>query len=265
MNNFFDDFDEVFKCSYCNCLLESPVILPCSETICERHVNEIVTNGIIPGDNTIRSIKCNSCNDDHPIIKHGFPRDKRVAKLLARGFHRMNFGETHSKATNSCKLLTETIDKLKKLTDDPNGFITEYFNNLNNQIDHHKEVTMNQIETFYINLLDEIRKYKEEFTIDHKRDFKGDFKEDFKVNYDLMEEMKRNLVLWQEKLTIPDLSQSDFTFENIEQNINKSIQVLNERIEDFKLEILNGKEYKFDTKRIISAKDFGLIKAEPKV
>ena len=89
MNNNFD-LKNIFTCNYCDLILKSPVILPCSESICENHVLEL-----IEGKDYEDKIKCQFCNDEHEIPKKGFPKDQRTAKLINMEFNRMDFGKEH--------------------------------------------------------------------------------------------------------------------------------------------------------------------------
>ena len=92
------DLKDVFSCSYCYCILKTPVILPCSDSVCENHVADLINKNL-------NAIKCKSCNIEHTIPINGFIKDKRTAKLIELEFHQMDFGAIHSKALNSCKKL----------------------------------------------------------------------------------------------------------------------------------------------------------------
>ena len=45
MTDYFD-LNKTFSCNYCHGILEQPVILPCSEPMCEKHVEELKTESM---------------------------------------------------------------------------------------------------------------------------------------------------------------------------------------------------------------------------
>ena len=73
------ELNDIFKCTFCNSLLESPIILPCSETICEKHLNEMKSAQI-----SSKNIKCTLCTNQHQIPADGFIKDTRLQKLMSR-------------------------------------------------------------------------------------------------------------------------------------------------------------------------------------
>jgi len=70
--------DSILICPVCDQKLSSPIVLPCGETICEKHINENLT-----GKNK-KSIQCpiEDCNQKHSIPTAGFIINKRLQKLL---------------------------------------------------------------------------------------------------------------------------------------------------------------------------------------
>ena len=198
-------------------------MLPCSETICEKHINEIkhAKLGIL---------ECKSCNEDHQIPISGFPIDKRMVKLLSRNFQQMNFGEIHLNAFDYCKDFNAVIDKLKHLTHDPSNFIHNYFEKVKNKIDLRREKTISRIREYHRYLIEEIQKYKEECL--------SQMKKDFSPQLEILEEAKKNLDLWQNKLEIPVLNIPEFSFEKINKNVTSGINILNDTINKLEDELL---------------------------
>ena len=145
-------------CTYCNSVFESPVLLPCSETMCEKHVDEMKLK-----DSAKEEIRCHFCNEFHEIPKNGFSKDKRTAKLIELEFHLIDFGGSHSTATSLCKDLSENIQKYESLTKEPEHFIDEYFKKLINEIDIRREETKLAIDKWHEDRLKEIQSYKDEY------------------------------------------------------------------------------------------------------
>ena len=251
MNQLYD-LKDIATCYYCDCIFESPVILPCSESICGKHVEEMK---FVDYSNEI--IKCCFCSDQHQIPKPGFPKDKRTARLIEQEFHKMDFGKVHSKAANLCKEFDEMIKNLENLTNDPENVITEYFNRLTNEIDIRREEIKLIVDSWHDDCIEEIDKYKTECS--------NKLKKEFTQEKEMIDEFKKTLHLWQKKLLIPELSKNDFSFEKIESNANSVVKILNKTLNELKENILCGNEFKFKSQKIISPNDLGEIKIQKKV
>ena len=61
-------------CSFCNNKFDHPILLPCNESICFKHVEEIESN---------KSIDCPICSECHTIPENGFPPDAKRELLLS--------------------------------------------------------------------------------------------------------------------------------------------------------------------------------------
>ena len=152
------DLKNVLICNYCNSVFDSPLILPCSETICERHVEEFKTKD----SSNIGKINCFFCNEEHEIPRNGFPKDKSMKKLLDLKMHTIDFGVSNQKAVDRCHDLNEMIGKLENLTYKPEHYINEYFDLIINKIDLCREENQLKIEKWHEISLKEIEKLKGE-------------------------------------------------------------------------------------------------------
>ena len=238
------DYDDILKCNVCNSLLESPVVLPCSETICKKHVTEI-------------KIKCKFCNNDHQVPHNGFPSDKRLSKLLSREYYKINFEENHSKAVKSCKDFEKIIDEFKTTIDYPYYKILEYFNNIRKKLDVSKKVAISNIAKKHSILSKEVEKYEEEY---YKK-----FKKEYESQKTISEEAEKRLKLWQSKLLQdPDSREEEFSDETINVNAISSTKIINTAINDFE-NILLLDEIKFEVDQNILSGNFGQILVDQKV
>ena len=98
--NDFTDLEKIATCNLCNSIFECPVILPCSEIICQKHIEQVKKSS-----ENFENISCHFCNEEHTIPRNGFPKDIRIAKLIEHNFHEMDFGNVHKKSLDSCKEL----------------------------------------------------------------------------------------------------------------------------------------------------------------
>ena len=214
-------------CTLCNTRLESPIILPCLETICEKHVNEMKTD-------SAEKIKCLSCKEEHKIPEDGFMRDELLEKIISDK-NQIDLGKIPA---NKCNDLRNTIDQLRAITQDPENFLYEYFKKITNQIDIHKEIIISKIEQHYDKLLKEIQTYQE--------NFKSKLNKNFETQNKIINDAENHLDLWQNKLEKADVTKNDFKFENFQllQNVESSVLILAKTISEFKAELLLGNEIK---------------------
>ena len=73
------------KCGFCHEMLESPVILPCSCNICNKHVSN-QTNGVIT---------CQKCGIEHQIPANGFQPNSALKVIIEAEIANLDFGSVH--------------------------------------------------------------------------------------------------------------------------------------------------------------------------
>ena len=229
-----DNFDlkSIVSCNYCNCVLKSPVILPCSESICQMHVEKMK---IISKGSSSQTINCYFCKREHCIPTDGFPKDMRTSKLIENKFHEMDLGNEHKKAIDSCKEMEKMIDKLQNLTKDPEKFINGYFDKIINEIYLLREEHKLKIDQWHQNCFDEIQ--------NHKKECLSKLQRDLQAENLMISNFKFNLDFWQKKLKIPELSNKSYSFQSISSNAESSSLVLGAKFDSLQTEFLLGNEY----------------------
>lgn len=103
------------KCSMCNGYLNTPVIMPCGETICEIHANS----------ENEESIYCFGCGKSHEIPKDGFIRVKSLERIMETRINEFNLGKEHSDAVESIENFKDSIGQLSLLIKDPDYVLNE--------------------------------------------------------------------------------------------------------------------------------------------
>lgn len=103
------------KCWNCLQVLDSPVILPCFDSICKKHVNQ--------SENS--TIRCEKCGCEHNIPKDGFPTNKALAEIIESEIAEIDYGQDHNNAKKSCQLLADAIKDYKAILQDPSNFTRE--------------------------------------------------------------------------------------------------------------------------------------------
>ena len=71
---------DAMKCSECENMLEKPVILPCGESVCRKHIPVVAKEG---GENP--KFYCKVCDDSHHVPSDGFPANKALEKFFNMG------------------------------------------------------------------------------------------------------------------------------------------------------------------------------------
>jgi hypothetical protein len=102
----------ILKCMICHETYESPVILPCYHSACEKHVSNE------PND----AIRCEKCGVEHQIPTNGFHPNNVLEAILESGIANLDFGSVHKSAKKSCESVEETLKELGGLLKDPNAF-----------------------------------------------------------------------------------------------------------------------------------------------
>jgi hypothetical protein len=113
------------KCVNCRKALETPVLLPCYHSICQKHSTGL--NGL--------PIFCSKCENDKPIPSNwSFPRNEALADIIEAQIGALNFGKEHNDATQSCHKLDELLTKIEHIIQDPANFTYEAINCLKNVV-----------------------------------------------------------------------------------------------------------------------------------
>ena len=248
------DLKDLLTCNFCNCIFEDPVFLPCHESICLKHVEEIK-----PRDDSADEIRCPFCAELHQIPSIGFSKNKRFAGLIDREYHKMDFGESHANATKLCKEYERDIGHYENLIKDPEALIHDDVAKLMNKIDLQREESKlrvsNLIDKWHELCYQEIQTYKVE-SLDKLEKYSFDQNE-------MIQESRSKLQFWRKKLEVPELSSKELSFENIEKSVRSGIKTLRSKINDVMKNLLNKREFHFT--ELVLPDYFGHIKVEKKV
>ena len=73
-----DQLKSSVACDLCNKLLVDPILIPCGNSICKTHLNELINN--MPKEKN--TFICCICQDGHQIPKNGFMIQKKLQNLI---------------------------------------------------------------------------------------------------------------------------------------------------------------------------------------
>ena len=119
-----DKILNAIKCAICHEVLESPVILPCNDPICKKHVSNQVKD----------VIRCEKCGVENHIPKNGFQPLPFLEEIIKSEIGHLDFGSVHNKAKKSCKSVEESLKELDTLLKDPYVFAHEKITELKNTV-----------------------------------------------------------------------------------------------------------------------------------
>jgi hypothetical protein len=188
----------------CKLYLENPIVLPCGSTICKEHV-----------ENHEDTYYCTLCDKAHVIPENGFPINEMVIK----------YNEIRIQLNETEKITIDSYGKLERKIQEQIGLnsenlIYEYFSNLRNQVDLHRE-----------QMIEEIHKRSEEILKQLK-----ELEERCKMNAAKVEKINsyqfKNTDMNEYKIQLrqPDLKQFD---------LNKLYSDINDKIDDIQDDINN--------------------------
>jgi hypothetical protein len=213
----------------CKLFLDQPINLPCGFMICKKHI-----------DTKIKTFKCEFCQEEHLIPENGFIINKKLADCIQSKLH---LTDEQKDASDLFDCLNEMITKLEKI--DPTEYVYDYFKNLRDRVDLHREEMIN-----------EINKKSEEFIkklYELEREYhSGCNKTQFNNNLDELKLSKLPEIEMQLKMT---------------QIENKMLNKLTKQIRKIEMDLISNRyenEYLMNNRRIffepINGKMFGELK-----
>lgn len=148
-----EKINSLFTCTFCNEVFQTPVLLPCGETICQKDLIELQLEA------SSSTINCCFCYKQHHRPLEGFPVVKRIVDLIELGNDRINFGKTFEYGKNLLKDIDKTIKEFEFIHNDPSYYIYTCLQGLKNQCDIRRENLKLEIDNHFDMLLCEIEKF----------------------------------------------------------------------------------------------------------
>ena len=112
------------KCAICRDILESPVILPCFDTICKKHVSKQINE----------VIRCEQCGVEHQIPANGFHPNNALQEIIDAEIANLELGSVHKEAKKSCESLEKALEEFEVLLKDPYFYPHERISELKNSV-----------------------------------------------------------------------------------------------------------------------------------
>ena len=140
------------KCMVCREILESPVILPCNDNICKKHVSN-QTNDVI---------RCEKCGVEHQIPTNGFQPNSALQAIIETDIANLDFGSVHKSAKKSCESFENALKEIEGLLKDPFFYTHEKINELKNIVQLKGEELKLIIDQEMKKIIDRLEEYEKE-------------------------------------------------------------------------------------------------------
>ncbi len=244
-----DEIQDLLTCEICETQYEDPLILPCHNTVCSKHVY-LETNG--------SKFKCSFCDKEHDSSSEKYPIDKKINKLLKISGNYINkdyiyLGENNAGAKDMYDELSDLMNKAKILVDDPEYFINEHFNELRNKIDLTKEQYVKMIEDNCEKIITQVN------------DLEKDCKSKLLNKPEETEELKKYIKDVENQLNDYIISfktpyfDSDSDWKRIKNSIENEIEIMKYFTLKFQNALLLNREYNLIPKVIVDENNFGSL------
>lgn len=223
-----ESIQKAIKCSACNKVLETPVFLPCSHSICKKHVIE---------KNRGDKLRCAKCGFDHEIPANGFPVIEALCEIIEAKIGTIDLGSTYKEATESCAKFNGYVEEMENLVNNPTSYTYDEISQLKSRVHLKSEQLKLKIDKETEKLLNKLKEYQtrcdDSLTTDSY--LNGKRKRYNELN---KETYSASLASWKSELN--ELKFDERKWKKITKECKKSIEVLEEGIKAFKKDLLLG-------------------------
>lgn len=149
------EWESLITCTYCKNKYDTPIILPCFETICRKDLKILCTK-------SLDRFYCIFCNDLHQMPDNGFKEDKKMLKLLKLNLEELDLSqlEKHKRAKETCKQLEKDLEEMSLMIAKPVDYLHDYFSSLKNKIDLKREELKQEIDKKYESMIKELNLFQ---------------------------------------------------------------------------------------------------------
>ena len=128
-----DRIKELTICEYCKHIFQRPVILPCGESICRKHLRELVPIN----EESQNHIVCYFCCELHSYDEESdYPPNKLVEKLV--DLELVNSQTHYELCKKICDKLRSKIIEFEEIKSNPMSYLTKFFDHLKAEVEAKK-------------------------------------------------------------------------------------------------------------------------------
>lgn len=217
-------------CCDCEKVLEKPILMPCGQSVCLRHVENVPNN--IYG--------CKSCGQEHKTNPEYLFINKGLENLIKANLDKIPFSYEYTKAFDYCQQLNDLIMEFELLKKDSSNFVNQIIGKLKNQTELIREEYKLIIDTNANKLIDELNEYERECNSKLER---SEFQSVVdKIESDISS-IKQDLGEWDKELN--DFVSTEEQFETIKEKSREHLFNVDKQTFNFKRQLLTQKLEKF--------------------
>lgn len=224
--------ESALNCSICNDLLEDPVILPCSCTICKKHVDEKVNE-------ISETFECPKCKVDHDIPMNGFVFNSIVVSLMELSSLQSKREEAEKKAAiKSFSYLKDLFDEFKRINENPELEIDRVIEELKNKIDLRREEAKIKIDNEALELIDKLEKYDKQL-----KEALSEKVLSSEIDKEMMKSLESKISAYgDDENKLKDLKAGSSKWQDMQKDFLKSYELLNSELNRVKKTYLTTKD-----------------------
>lgn len=240
------DLDTLIKCDHCKQIYDDPIILPCSTTICSKHLP------------ISKIYQCISCNQEHVRPENGFPIDKKAIKLIEMKtcvkIEQINFGTNNERAKIELNNLEKLINEADPLTRDHLIYINDFFGELKHKIDLTREHYIKLINANHERIMNQVIECENECKSNAENKLLSTLNKS-------LQQTRNNLNQWKQSLKVPDFTK-DSEWNTIRLAASKENEKTKNLMTKCRNHLLLNKKYNFIPKSVFNENNFGDLEIE---
>ena len=152
----FDQVKNLFNCDLCNKLLVEPVIIPCGNTVCKSHLEELFYSDNFLIINSENFIKCVCCDKKHYVPEDGFTVSKRFQSALDMELIKLKLTTEFYECKEKIKDTLEQATEIEIISGDSSVYINSYFDEIKNHVNSRREDLKYEIDKYADKLIQSI-------------------------------------------------------------------------------------------------------------
>jgi hypothetical protein len=218
-----DVIEDCLKCTECKFLLEQPVLLPCGDFICQKHVKL-----------DSKEHYCSVCDRQVALPDEGLPISKALVKIINSRIKNANFHIEYGDALWSFRKLQNALEEFTHVRSDPFYYINTSLDQLQNHTDLLREEFTSRINEKADEIIETVSKYRQECAQNM-----GDYSAKIKELDNGVNQMRLEMDAWQRVLT--NFNANDVELKKITEKCLTDCAALESKLNEFKTQSLLNK------------------------
>jgi hypothetical protein len=206
-------------CSYCLKIFKDPILLPCDDSICRKHlsVRDVCKEN---------KIKCNKCKQEFQVRDNQFKSNESLTQIIeSHSFLNDEEISLKQQLEVSIKIFFEYYEEFIQNKTQLESDVFEHFQELRFKIDEHREELKKRIDDVALELIDKIKKSEEIYLSQLGERFSSfDVGQSLETDLNEIQELFRNPNLLIQTIREMQQKQGE-SLKNIQSKLNEIYQV----------------------------------------